>query len=43
MGADLFAAALSAEIAEQLEADKEMAYAVLASSHGFAAGRVVAG
>jgi uncharacterized membrane protein len=42
-GADLFAAALSADIASQLEAGKEVAYTALATSEGFAAGRVAAG
>ena len=42
-GADLFAASLSADIASQLEAGKEVAYTALASSQGFAAGRVAAG
>ena len=42
-GADLFAAALGADIAEQLEAGKDVAYTALASSQGFAAGRVAAG
>ena len=42
-GADLFAATLSADIASQLEAGKEVAYTALASSQGLIAGRVVAG
>lgn len=42
-GADLFAAALSADIADQLEAGKDVAYTALASSEGFAAGRIAAG
>jgi len=43
MGADLFAASLSADIASQLEAGKDVAYTALASSQGFAAGRVASG
>lgn len=42
-GADLFAATLSADIANQLEAGKEVAYTALASSQGFAAGRIATG
>ncbi|MEJ2600424.1 MAG: hypothetical protein P8Z00_18965, partial [Anaerolineales bacterium] len=38
-----FAATLSADIANQLEAGKEVAYTALASSQGFAAGRIAAG
>jgi len=43
VGADLFAAALGADIAQQLEAGKDVAYTALASSEGFAAGRVAVG
>ncbi len=42
-GADLFAAALSADIHNQLEAGKEVAYTALSSSEGFAAGRIAVG
>ena len=42
-GADLFTAALSADIAEQLEVGHDVAYTALADSYGFAAGRVAAG
>lgn len=42
-GADLFTAALSADIADQLEAGKEVAYTALATSEGFAAGRLATG
>lgn len=40
LGANLFAAALSADIAEQLEAGSEVAYTALVSSQGFEAGRI---
>lgn len=42
-GADLYVAVLSADIANQLEAGKTVAYTALASSEGFGAGRVAAG
>jgi uncharacterized membrane protein len=42
-GADLFAAALSADITSQLQAGHDVAYTALASSEGFAAGRIAVG
>jgi len=42
-GANLFAAALSADIAQQLEAGNEVAYSALTSSEGISAGRIAVG
>jgi uncharacterized membrane protein len=43
VGADVFTAALSADIAEQLATGHEVAYTAIADEYGFAAGRVAAG
>jgi uncharacterized membrane protein len=42
-GADTLTASISADISQQLEAGREVAYTALATQEGFAAGRVVAG
>jgi uncharacterized membrane protein len=41
--ADVFTAALSSDISEQLDAGHEVAYTAISSEHGFAASRVSAG
>ena len=42
-GADLFTEALQADIAEQLEAEHNVAYTAISSEEGFAVGRIAAG